>query len=75
MEGSLGYIERLSLKNNNKKKYRKPSSPRSTISSAGFHLSEQGVRGRRGQGLCLACNKGSEEHPQKTALRENSCLC
>lgn len=47
MEGSLGYIERLSLKNNNKKKYRKPSSPRSTISSAGFHLSEPGVRGRR----------------------------
>lgn len=49
MEGSLGYIERLCLKNNNnkKKKYRKPSLPRSTITSAGFHLSEQRVRGRR----------------------------
>lgn len=49
MEGSLGYIERLCLKNNNnnKKEVQKPSLPRSTITSAGFHLSEQRVRGRR----------------------------
>lgn len=46
LEGSLGCIERLCLKNN-KKKYRKPRLPRSTITSAGFHLSEQRVRGRR----------------------------
>lgn len=47
MEGILGCIERLCLKNNNKKKHRKPSLPRSTITSAGFHWSEQRVRGRR----------------------------